>query len=376
MMNVSNAVDIVVTGHLCLDILPDMSAVSRSAMATPGLLSETGPIVIATGGAVSNTGIALHILGVNVGLMATVGGDLLGNLIVESVRKHDPSLTRYFVRVPEQAASYTIALTPHNEDRTFLHCPSTNDTFTSANVDFDLVAQAKIFHLGYPPLMRALYLNDGAETTKIFQQAKATGVVTSLDSARPDPASLSGQANWRLILERTLPYVDIFVPSIEEILYMLRRHDYDAWGLAVLDYVTQSYLDELADELLAMGAIVTGFKLGEMGMVLRTADSATLRERLSRLPLDFEAWGGALVYQPAFETRVIGTTGAGDTAYAALLTAMLHGMNPTEALQMACGVAGCCVEAADSLGGLRSWEATKARIAAGWQPCARRLPMR
>ena len=36
-----------------------------------------------------------------------------------------------------------------------------------------------------------------------------------------------GDANWPAILKATLPYVDIFMPSIEEILLMLHRQRYE-----------------------------------------------------------------------------------------------------------------------------------------------------
>ena len=31
----------------------------------------------------------------------------------------------------------------------------------------------------------------------------------------------AGQVDWRLVLGRVLPYVDVFTPSLEELLYML-----------------------------------------------------------------------------------------------------------------------------------------------------------
>lgn len=370
----NDSVDIIVSGHLCIDLIPDMHNVEREALTIPGLLSETGPITIGTGGAVSNTGLALHILGVDVGLMATVGGDLLGSAIIESVRERDPKLAQLITVLPDEPSSYTVALSPQNADRMFLHCAGTNDIFNDTNIDFDRVASAKIFHLGYPPLMRGLYINEGAALDTIYKRAKATGVVTSLDMARPDPAGPSGQVDWRPILKKTLPHVDVFVPSIEEIMFMLRRADYDAWGVDILNRIDRAYVDDLAAELLDLGAAVAGLKLGDLGLYLRTAPAAVLRDRLGALPLDFDAWGDVQVYHPSFKVAVVGTTGAGDTAYAALLVGLLRGLNPEEALRMACGVAACCVEAADSLSGLRSWEATEARIAAGWATLPRTLP--
>ncbi|MEL7235497.1 MAG: PfkB family carbohydrate kinase, partial [Chloroflexota bacterium] len=60
------------------------------------------------------------------------------------------------------------------------------------------------------------------------------------------------------------------------------------------------------------------------------------------------------------------TTGAGDASYAALMTAMLRGMTPDEAVKMACAVGAHNVEAAGAVGGLKSWDETVARVEAGW----------
>lgn len=75
--------------------------------------------------------------------------------------------------------------------------------------------------------MKLMFEDDGAQLVEMFRRAKDTGVTTSLDMALPDPASAAGRASWVTILKSTLPYVDIFLPSIEEILYMLHRETYD-----------------------------------------------------------------------------------------------------------------------------------------------------
>lgn len=364
--------DILVSGHLCIDIIPDMRHVTREAMNIPGYLAETGPIVVSTGGAVSNVGLSLYRLGENVGLMGTVGEDLIGQMIIGYLCSYHPDLTRYITVRSGQPSSYTVVLSPQNADRTFLHCPATNDTYGHEDIDYALVAQAKIFHLGYPALMARLHQDTG-EVRAIFERAKQTGVVTSLDMARPDPDAASGRADWKKIIRDALPYVDIFVPSIEEILFMLRRADFDAWHGNVLSHLSQDYLHGLAGELLDMGAVVAGFKLGEMGIYFRVADADKLG-RLARLPIRVDEWANAEVYHPAFQVEVAGTTGAGDSAYAGLLTAMLHGLSPSEAVRMACAVGACNVERPDSNSGILSWADTQARVAAGWQTCPEVLP--
>src|SRR5262249_44169082 len=157
--------------------------------------------------------------------------DVLGQLVITYLERRDKRLTGLVTVEANYPDSYTIVLAPENVDRIFLHRP--NKAFGVADIDFAAVAQAKIFHLGYPPLLPRLIMNDGDELAAIFQQAKATGVVTSLDMAFPDPHGFSGQVNWPEIMRRTLPHVDVFLPSVEEIVFALRRADYDAWNADV-----------------------------------------------------------------------------------------------------------------------------------------------
>ena len=55
----------------------------------------------------------------------------------------------------------------------------------------------------------------GEELARVFRLARQQNVVTSLDMAMPDPGAAAGQAPWRTILENTLPFVDVFLPSAE-----------------------------------------------------------------------------------------------------------------------------------------------------------------
>jgi sugar/nucleoside kinase (ribokinase family) len=62
---------VVVAGHLCLDILPGLRPLTPEALRAllqPGHLLEVGPAVFTAGGAVANTGLVLHRLGIPVSL--------------------------------------------------------------------------------------------------------------------------------------------------------------------------------------------------------------------------------------------------------------------------------------------------------------------
>jgi sugar/nucleoside kinase (ribokinase family) len=369
----SASIDVIVSGHLCLDLIPSMDHVALQKLTAPGRMVETGPISVSTGGAVSNTGLALHRLGVNVRLMATVGDDLIGQMIIACLKNRDEMLSQFISVQSGQPSSYTVVLSPEHADRTFLHCTGANSAFGIHNIDFSLLPKARIFHLGYPPVLPRLIAHDGSEMRALYERAKTTGVVTSMDLSLPDPQGPSGQVAWPRVLKNVLPYVDIFLPSVEEILFMLRRADYDAWEGKALSHLTAPYLRVLATELLDMGAIIVGLKLGDMGFYLCTADAARF-DRLQKLSLDAAAWSNVELWTPAYEVEVAGTTGAGDAAYAGFLAALLHGSSPLDAIRWACAVGACNVETVDSTSGVRSWQETQARMEAGWPTRRERLP--
>jgi sugar/nucleoside kinase (ribokinase family) len=175
--------------------------------------------------------------------------------------------------------------------------------------------------------------------------------------ALPDPSSAAGRADWVTILKSTLPYVDVFLPSIEEILYMLRRKTYDelsqaAGGGSFLPRIAPGLLSDLSQELLEMGVKIAVLKLGDRGLYMRTADLA--------------AWSDREFWAPCFKADLVGTTGAGDATIAGFLSALLRDMSPQAALTAAVAVGGCNVEAADALSGIRPWDETLRRVAGGW----------
>lgn len=370
----SETYSVVVGGHICLDIIPDLSSGGQGtldAMLRPGRLSEIGPMTFSTGGPVSNTGLALQKLGIATRLMGKVGDDVLGQAVKQVVNTYGAHLADGMVTDPTIQTSYTIIVNQPGTDRILLHHPGANDTFKASDVRYELLAGARLFHFGYPPLMKLMYQNQGAELAQIFHRAKETGVTTSLDMALPDPASPAGQAPWPTILRAALPYVDIFMPSFEEIVYMLHPDTYQelcrrAGSLNFLPFVTPALLAEVSQELLALGVKIVGLKLGECGFYLCTADKAALENLGRGRPANWTAWADLELWAPCFKVDVVGTAGSGDATIAGFLSAFLRDLSPHAAAIAAVAVGACNVEAADTLSGLRSWNETMQRVAQGW----------
>jgi len=353
--------DAIIAGHLCLDIIPDLSAHPDGQFELafqPGRLLHVGAASISTGGAVSNTGLALHRLGIKTRLFAKVGADQFGHTVNLLLAAHAPHLAADIQFCAQVSTSYSIVISPPGSDRTFLHHPGANDDFCAADVcDADL-GDARLFHFGYPPLMARMFANDGAELTEMLRRVKALGLTTSLDMALPDPNSAAGRANWSSILKNTLPYVDIFLPSLDEILFML--------GKNVNTPLSAALLTEISDDLLAMGAKMIVLKLGQRGLYLRTAALNILQNLGRASPSALADWANYENWLPCFQVDVIGTNGAGDATIAGFLAALLRNLPPLAALNTALAVGACNVEAADSLSGICSWQATQRRMNAGW----------
>ncbi len=370
-----NTSDAIVAGHLCLDMIPTLSERFGDQFATtfvPGGTLSVGPITHCTGGPVSNTGLALTILGISTYLMAKVGNDELGRIVASIVNRYGDHMADGLVVDETLHTSYTIVISPPEIDRLFLHYPGANERFCADDIDYERVARARLFHFGYPPLLKEMYRDGGRQLSRMFEHVRSTGVTTSLDMSLPNPLSEAGQADWKAILNSTLPHVDLFLPSLDELLYMVRRPLFDelfdsAGGGSIAPLVPPQLLSELGAELLAMGAAIVAIKLGERGLYLRTAAAQRIAALGAARPAHSNDWTDRELWAPCFRTAVVGTTGAGDATIAGFLAALLRGLAPEGALEAAVAVGACNVEAIDALEGLRSWDETMARVRGGWR---------
>jgi sugar/nucleoside kinase (ribokinase family) len=370
------APEAMVAGHISLDVFPLLYAPVKL---DPGKLVVVGPVTVSTGGAVANVGVALHRLGVRVGLNAKIGSDLFGKAVLEGLAAHDERLTRGIMVSSDEATSYTIVINPPGVDRSFLHCPGANQSFSASDVPYGRLAGVRIFHFGYPPLMPRMYADRGAELRAMFARVQTADVATALDLCEPDPETDAGHVDWLEVLREVLPYVDVFAPSVTELLFILDRaaHDRLQDGVALGSIVDHARLAELGERLTAMGAAVVALKLGNQGLYLRSSrDPARIDRFCARMGLPAEPWRDREVLSPCFlPRRIAGTTGSGDATIAGLLAALLRGADAAEAATCATAVGACSVEEVDPTSGVPTSDAVVGRVAAGWPRCAVEIPI-
>ena len=366
---------IICAGHVCMDItpaIPNPGSGSIEEILTPGKLIQVGTAQFSAGGSVSNTGLGLKVLGADVSLMGKIGNDAIGEVLLSYYKHYDAQ--EGLIVQDQDATSYTVVLAIPGIDRIFLHHPGANDTFCEGDIPWEKVEEAAWFHFGYPPIMRSMYEKEGEELVNVLRHAKAAGAATSLDMAAVDPNSDAGRQDWKRILEKTLPFVDFFCPSIEELCFMLDRQRFYEWKERAGGADVTLFLDldrdirPLAAACMQMGCKAVLLKCGAPGMHLKTGGKGLLMQISPKAGLDADAWADQDFFERSYvPEKILSGTGAGDTSIAAFLKAILEGYDPAMTMHLAAATGACCVAAYDALSGLRSFEELTRKIQEGWK---------
>ncbi len=343
------AARILAAGHVCLDLIPLVEGEDGLVVPAPGRLTRVGPLAAAPGGAVANTGLAFARFGLEVRLMGKIGldepgrwlkGILAGRLGRESLRLET---TEGF------HTSYTVILSRGGGERSFLHHPGANLAFREEDVGEEDLEWADHFHLGYPPLLPELLEGGGKPLARLLERACARGCTTSVDMVMVDPLEEKRTRDWNTIFRNFLPFVDFFMPSLEELEALLDPERFLARGKRGVESYTEAEIADLAARCLEWEAGVVVVKMGRRGLSLFSGRGPTPGG-------ENQAWRDVGLRIPAIPPRrVKGATGAGDAAVAGFLAAVLGGRGPEEALRCAAAAGSFCVEAPDAQSGIPSW---------------------
>ncbi|MGH7145285.1 MAG: carbohydrate kinase family protein [Planctomycetota bacterium] len=368
---------IVAAGLICADLFPRFLSTRPAAVAdllVPGKLIQTEALTLATGGSVANTGIALHKLGYPALLMGTVGTDFLSAALRE---KLEASGAEILLREdPRGSTSYTIILDVPGQDRIFLHHTGSNDRFTAADLDYARLKSAAHFHFGYLPLMKRMYSRGGKEAVEMFRRVKEIGLTTSLDMTPPDPHSPAGRIDWPALLRRLLPLVDLFPPSVEELLFCLDRKRFEELRDRGADIVATLHWREihaLAEQVLKLGATFCAVKCGDRGLYFLSRAKPAPGFGLPRYPVH-PTWFGRKIWSRPYDVPdFVSATGAGDCTIAALVGGLTTGQELGRTLDLAAAAGAlCCTEpsatgAIRPLADLAKWKARLAKKVLAFQ---------
>jgi len=279
-----------------------------------GGLALANSITVTTGGNVCNASIAMAKLGMKVAAAGMVGDDVLGTAVVERLRQAGVDTLAVFINDQAQTSATVVAIEPGGE-RCFFHAPGVTAVLDAAAFRrcFPMFAQCEYVQIGYFGLLPALTPALPELLTELHRIAPKTKI--ALDTVNP-PAP-------RELLTPILEHVDVFVPSRAEATALTGETEPKQIVMAFREHMTQGLI---------------GVKLDEEGCYLDDGMNA--------------------VMAPAYRVDVVDTTGAGDTWFGGLLTALIKGMPLDRAGQFANRVAADCCTALGASAGIRSFDET------------------
>ena len=336
--------DAVIAGYTCIDLIPDFIKDTRvksvSDFFVPGKLIEIAGVDFLLGGTVANTGLAMKKFGQKVFLNGLIGRDNMGDIAEKMLIECDAF--EGMSKTDQASTAFSIVIPPPGIDRIFLESPGCNRIFCIDDINYEAIADARLFHFGYPPLLQQFFTNQGEQLIEMYAKINKMGVVTSLDFSLPDPESESGKADWPEIMRRTLPFVDIFVPSVEELVCIMQPERYAAIKSSlpkdgdIIDAIPFDLIKETGLYIIESGVKILLVKAGRQGVYLFTGDVSPVFRKLGYRP-DTE-WNNKKLLCHAYHAkpdRIINASGAGDTAIAAFLSSVLSNEKPEPALKYA-----------------------------------------
>lgn len=335
--------DVVIAGYTCVDLIPDFTNIQSveniSDLFIPGKLIEIDGMDFSPGGVVANTGLAMKKFKKRIFLNGLTGNDFLGKIVREWFDKYE--LSEGIKTAAEASTGFGLIIAPPGIDRIFLEFPGCNHIFDISYINFDAISQCRLFHFGYPPLLKQFYQDRGSQLSKMFSEIQRMGVITSLDFSLPDPESESGKINWYEILQRVLPFTDIFVPSLEEVMKIMMPSKYDellslSGNNDIIDQIPINIIRKIGKQIMDMGVKILLIKAAHRGAYLLTANVTTINNR--GFNLIEESWNKRELWCNAYladHSKIKNATGAGDTAVAAFLSAIFDGMDSESSLKYA-----------------------------------------
>jgi len=308
--------DAAIFGLIVADIIAAPFALREPP--APGGLSLVDSITLTTGGNVCNTGIAMAKLGMRVAAAGMVGADVLGSAVRERLEREGVDTSAVFESKEAQTSATVVAVESGGE-RVFFHTPGVTplldkEAFRKCVPLFQWCSFVQVGYFGLLPGLTKDLPEVFAEVKKVAPRTRL-----ALDTVNPPG---DGSLLWPI-----LPHLSLFAPSRTEAAALTGETD-PAKMVAVFRRHMQ-------------GGVI-GIKLDEEGCYLDDGRSA--------------------VRVPAAKIKVVDTTGAGDTWFGALMTALIKGMPLEPAGKFANRAAADCCTALGASAGVRNFEETLARM--------------
>lgn len=298
----------------CVGILvADVMTKPVDSVPEKGLLSHVDAIELYSGGNAMTAAVNMRKMGIESAIVGKVGEDMFGTFLEEKMKEQGVD-TKGLKRDKNTQTSVSVVLSASDGERTFLHCVGTNGTFSIEDVDWDVISDADYVFVTGTYLLNTF---DGDQTAEFLKKCKEMGKTTLLD------VCWDAKDRWGKLLDCAMPYIDIFMPSIDE----------------AIKISGETEPEKIADVFFERGVKKVVIKLGKKGAYLRESRDAQ-----------------SVVVPTYNKIKAVDTTGAGDSFCSGFITGLVKGLSFEECGLFANAVGTHCVMEKGATTGIKSYE--------------------
>ncbi len=278
------AFDVVCVGNATIDVFIQLKGeVQGCNLLLPvGAKKEIDSIFYSTGGGATNTAVGFKRLGLNTAVLAAVGKDFEGKIVLNELRKEKIN-TKLIARLPGFNTSYSAILTGFGADRIILtYGGATTHLGEERQVRWGMLSQAKWLHI-----------------TSFHSKPHLLEKVLAFSEQKQVPVSFNpGMSEIKLGLQKLLPLlqrVDVLLLNRAEAAFLTR----------------ETKIEKILRKLQAIVPLVVVTE-GRQGA---------------------HATNGAYYYfKPTYKVKIADTTGAGDAFHCGFVAAIIKGLPVEKAM--------------------------------------------
>ncbi|MHA4807989.1 carbohydrate kinase family protein [Flavitalea flava] len=212
--------DVIVVGELNVDFI--LNQIGSFPSIGKEVLARQMTLTLGSSSAIFASN--LSSLGTNVAFTGKIGKDIFGDLVLLSLQRKGVN-TDNIIQSEAFNTGATVVLN-FDEDRAMITHPGAMDHLTPEDINQEQWHQARHLHFS------SYFLQPGLKphTAALFQAAKKAGLTTSFDT-QWDPLE-----TWEMDFEHILPFVDVFLPNENELLFLTGKKTLEAALDRVKDY--------------------------------------------------------------------------------------------------------------------------------------------
>lgn len=286
-----------------------------------GMLEQVNSITVHNGGNAMTASLNLRKLGVETAILGMIGKDMFGDLLMDRLTKANVDTSGLTVS-GETQTSASVLLIDGDGERSFFHCTGANARFSYSDINFAAIEDCDMVFVTGSFLLDSF---DGEGTRDFLKKCKDAGKTTFLD------VCWDAKGQWGKLLDMSMPYIDYFMPSIDEAKMIAAKND----------------LEEIAEVFIAKGVKNVVIKLGPKGSYLRKKGEDRGK-----------VFGAFSIDRP------VDTTGAGDSFCSGFLAAWARGETESVCMEIANATGACSVTQKGATAGVKTYEETLSFIAA------------